>query len=344
MKKTLFSTLIIIFIIISFSCNKCNNEATRVNGVKIAKEDTLKIKIHRYEKALFAIDTKDLVNGLTKILPEYSFFIPDSTLKDASDMKGLKDFMEDPVMIELNKETQEIYPDVKGLESQLSKAFAYFKHYFPGKKIPKVFTYVSGLDYEDPIKYGDSVFCIGLDMYLGSACKYYKEVLGTRYNIPGYVQKRYRRDFLMPDCMRAIAKTVVDNSRETDRFIDYIIYEGKKLYFMDAMLPDTPDSLKMYYSTSQMNWCIKNETKIWSYIIDQKLLYTTNTNIIAKLCADAPFTTVFSRQSPPQVGLWIGWQIIRAYMENNPKVTLQELFLDQDAQGILTKAKYKPKK
>jgi hypothetical protein len=344
MKKTLFSTLVILFLIISFSCNKCNNEANRVKHVNIAKEDTLKIKIHRYEKALFAVDVNDLKNGLKKLLPEYSFFIPDSVLKNPSDLQGLKDYLADPLMISLNNYCQQIYPDLKEPETKLSKALTYYKHYFPERRTPKVFTYVSGLYYEEPIKYADSVLLIGLDMYLGSSCKYYSEILGARYSIPGYVQKRYRQDYLMPDCMRAIAKTAVDNSQQTTRFIDYIIYEGKILYFMDAMLPETPDSLKMYYSASQMNWCIKNEAKAWSYIIDQKLLYTTNTNIIAKLCADAPFTSVFSRQSPPQVGIWLGWQIVRSYMENNPKVTINDLFLDQDAQEILTKAKYKPKK
>ena len=316
----------------------------RVKDVKIAKTDMLNIKIHRYEQALFAVDINNLKNGLKKLLPEYSFFIPDSSLNKASDLQGMKNYLSDPLMIALNHNCQEVFPDVKDLELRLSKALTYYKHYFPERKTPKVFTYVSGLYYEEPIRYADSLLLIGLDMYLGSSCKYYKDILGTRYNIPGYVQKRYAKEYLLPDCMRTIAKTLVDNSEEKDRLIDYIIYEGKKLYFMDATLPDTPDSLKMYYSTSQMNWCIKNEAKSWAYIINQNLLYSTNTNMIAKLCADAPFTAVFSRQSPPQVGVWLGWQIVRSYMENNPKVTLRELFLDQDAQGILTKAKYKPKK
>ena len=238
----------------------------------------------------------------------------------------------------------EKFPDVKDLESQLGKAFTYFKHYYPEKKIPKVFTYVSCLDYETPIKYADSVLIIGLDMYLGTNYKYYNEILQTKYNIPSYVQKRFRKEFIVPDCMRAMAVTMIDNSQTSEKFIDFVVYQGKILYFLDAMLPDTPDSLKICYSTSQMDWCLKNEAKVWSYIIDKKVLFTPSMNTIAKLCTDGPFTTVFSRNSAPRVGIWVGWQIVRSYMENNPKVTLKELFLDQDAQGIFSKSKYKPKK
>lgn len=344
MKKTFFSTLVILFLIISFSCNKCNNEVPRVKDVEIAKEDTINIKIHRYEKALFALDIKDLRNGLKKLLPEYSFFIPDSMLTKASSVQQINDFLTDPLIIALFHDCKEMYPDVKDLELQLGKALTYYKHYFPDKKTPKVFTCVSGLYYEEPVRFADSVLIICLDMYLGSNYKYYNEILATKYNVPSYVQKRFKKDYILTDCMRAIAPTVVDNSEQSNRLIDYIIYQGKILYFLDATLPDTPDSIKTYYSTSQMAWCEKNETKVWSYIIDQKLLYTTSTNLIAKLCTDGPFTSVFSKQSPPRVGIWIGWQIVRSYMENNPKVTIKELFLNQDAQGILTKAKYKPKK
>ena len=41
---------------------------------------------------------------------------------------------------------------------------------------------------------------------------------------------------------------------------------------------------------------------------------------------------------------WLGWQIVRKYMEENPKVTLAQLMAEKNAQKILTESKYKPKK
>ncbi len=340
MKYYIFA-IIFLFIAIIYSCNSCNDKNAHISKMKISKEDSVTVKIHRYEKALFAVDIKNLKNGLKKLLPEYSFFIPDSSLNDPSNILQIKNYLTDPFVIALYEDCIKIFPDLKNLESQLGNAFGYYKHYFPEKKVPEVYSCVSGLYYQEPVKFVDNVFIIALDMYLGSNNKYYKEMLGS---VPLYIQKRFRKDYILPDCMKELAKTLVDNSKENKKFIDYIIYEGKILYFLDAVLPDTPDSLKIYYTPAQMDWCQKNESNIWSFIIDKKLLYSTDPSMITKFCTDGPFTAVFSRQSPSRVGIWIGWQIVRAYMENNKKISIKELFTDQDAQGILTRSKYKPKK
>jgi hypothetical protein len=44
------------------------------------------------------------------------------------------------------------------------------------------------------------------------------------------------------------------------------------------------------------------------------------------------------------LGTWVGWQIVRKYMDRNPKVTLQELMADDDYQKIFNESKYKPEK
>jgi hypothetical protein len=339
MKKTFLSIFIILFLIISFSCNKCNKEKNSRTQIDIPKEDTFSVKVHRYEKALFAVDIKGLRNGLKKLTKEYSFFIPDSSLNDSSNLIQMKNYLTDKRIIELYEECVKIFPDEKDLESRLTKAFGYLKHYYPDKKIPKVFTYVSDLYHESPVIYDDSVLIIALDMYLGKDYKYYK-MLGQ----PQYRLNKFNKEYILSDCMREIAITLIDNSKGNKKFIDYIIYEGKVLYFLDAMLPDTPDSIKIGYTSKQMDWCLKNESNIWSFIIDKKLLYTSDPTIIAKLCMDGPFTPVFSKQSPSRTGIWIGWQIVRGFMENNAKVTLSELSVNQDAQDILTRSKYKPKK
>ncbi len=60
---------------------------------------------------------------------------------------------------------------------------------------------------------------------------------------------------------------------------------------------------------------------------------------------DGPFTAGLGdkNESAPKLGVWIGWQMVRKYMLENPDVTLQQLMADTDAQKILVKSKYKPK-
>jgi uncharacterized protein YjaZ len=56
---------------------------------------------------------------------------------------------------------------------------------------------------------------------------------------------------------------------------------------------------------------------------------------------DGPFTSGFAEESPARTGSWLGWQIVKDYMDNND-VTLKELLKDTDSQKILEKSGYKP--
>jgi uncharacterized protein YjaZ len=47
-------------------------------------------------------------------------------------------------------------------------------------------------------------------------------------------------------------------------------------------------------------------------------------------------------ETPGRVGTWVGWQIVRSFMNNND-VTLQQA-LQMDTMELFQKSKYKPKK
>lgn len=51
---------------------------------------------------------------------------------------------------------------------------------------------------------------------------------------------------------------------------------------------------------------------------------------------------VFRKDAPASLGKWIGWQIVRKYMEKILTVTLEKLMNESDAQKILNDSKYKP--
>jgi hypothetical protein len=83
---------------------------------------------------------------------------------------------------------------------------------------------------------------------------------------------------------------------------------------------------------------------MWANFLDQNLLYSTDELKYSKFLNEAPFTSGLDNESAPQLGVWTGWQIVRKYMEENPKITLAQLMNDKDYQKILKLSKYKPKK
>jgi hypothetical protein len=42
------------------------------------------------------------------------------------------------------------------------------------------------------------------------------------------------------------------------------------------------------------------------------------------------------QESAPQLGVWLGWNIVRQYMERHPEVTLNGLLSEGDHQKILS--------
>ena len=113
---------------------------------------------------------------------------------------------------------------------------------------------------------------------------------------------------------------------------------------MDALLPEVSDTLKIGYSAKQLEWCKASEFNMWAYIIEQKMLYSNDMNELIKFTHEGPFTAAFGKDSPGRTGNWLGWQIVRAYMNHHPEVTLQQLMDETDTQKIFTQSKYKPNK
>jgi len=108
-------------------------------------------------------------------------------------------------------------------------------------------------------------------------------------------------------------------------------------------MPDTPDSIKTGYTQQQLDWCTANEGLVWSYIVKNENLYSINPGTIQTYIGEGPFTSVFSQEdSPGNIGVWIGREIVRKYASKNPGMKPGQIMQAPAAQ-IIEDAKYKPK-
>ncbi len=183
----------------------------------------------------------------------------------------------------------------------------------------------------------DSIIAISLDKYLGRDYVPYE-----RLGWPEYLRYRMEKHMIPTDCMFALATTEFTMDETRNSLLDNMIYYGQIMYFMDAVLPNAPDSLKMGYSVAQRDWCEENEGNMWLFLVENKKLFTTDYKEIRRYTGEAPFTAGFSQESPGRSGIWLGWQIVRSYMDNNPQVTVQELMANTDYQKVLNNSRYDP--
>jgi uncharacterized protein YjaZ len=125
-----------------------------------------------------------------------------------------------------------------------------------------------------------------------------------------------------------------------------MVSAGKQLYFKDKMIPFKSDAEKIGYTQDQLDWAIANESYIWRYFVDRELLYSTDSKLPGRFINPAPYSKFYleeiDSESPGRLGQYMGWQIVRAYMNNN-NVTIKQL-LNANTDDIFNNSKFKPRK
>ena len=323
---------------------ECGNEERKnipnVSNIKV------KVELLRFEQDLFALDTNNLEPGLDALGKKYpemlSLFakdlIHDQTNPNETPVQAVNGFLRAQEVRNLNDTVQKVYGDLGWLEQDLTGLFQYYKYYFPKKPTPVVVTYIS--EYGTGVfTAGDSLCGIGLDMFLGADYNGYNPEV-----FPSYIRRQLTKDYIVKSLAKAIAQDAVGQPPTERRLLDLMLYNGKILYITDCLTPNEPDSLKMGYNADQMAGCIANEQEVWARLLDQNLLYSTDYRKIRKLVEPSPNAPALFQEAPGEIGNWVGWQIVKAYIKRHPNTSLDELLNFRDAQKFLEAAKYKPKR
>ncbi len=326
--------IIFILSILLFSCN--NNKF----DVDISNID-LNLNIKRLDKDLFQ-NYPDTPN-VSKLQQKYGQFLDLYSLgvigigrpqseryKDA-----LMQFQKYCIEYHIPEKTDSVFHDFDDISLKLTKAFKHYKYYFPDKKLPEVYTFISA--FNQSVVVDEGMIGIALDKYLGRNCVYYKQLGWDKYKI-----RRMEKSMIPVDLMRALAIMEFPYADSVDNLLNQMVYEGKIQYFLDAMLPGVPDSLKFAYTEAQWEWADYNEEKMWAYLVESETLFSTDHMTIRKFIGDAPFTQVFHNNSCPRAGVFLGWKIVNKYMDKHPDISLKQLMENNDYQGILNSANYRP--
>ena len=314
--------LIVIILILVFSC------ATKSDAEKEIEEISIDIELVRFDK-IFGTAKVDDIPDLKK---QYPSFFPEQ-YHDSIWVKKIQDTLQRQLFAEVIKK----FPSEDQLEEDLTVLFQHITYYFPQTKTPLVVTTTSDVDYRNKIILSDEFLIISLDTYLGSDHHFY-------VGIPKYVSQNMVKTQIISDVASEYAQNLVPRPKQR-AFLSQMIYYGKILYLKDLWMTTYSDSTKIGYTNEEYLWVEENETEIWRNFVENEFLYSTSPKLPPRFINPAPFSKFYleiDNDSPGMVGRYIGWNIVRSYMNHN-SVTIQKL-LTLTAEEIFNTSKYKPKK
>jgi len=323
--------------------SSCSNNPLDVDVSGIQTEP---VKVLRLEKDVFSVNQANIIQKTEEMSRRYGAFytlylnsiLNTGGVTDTSYQKQVLSFIYNKDMRDAYKESQKIFSDndLASIGGELNTCIKRFKYHFPKRKLPvKVVSYISGFNYN--IVYADSTIGIGLDMYLGDTSRFYQMLQWPQYKV-----RTMKKEYVLPDAVRGWLITEFDNKEPVNNLLNHMIFYGKIFYACDALLPHLHDSIKIAYTTPQMKYCKEYEKNLWGFFAEKNRLYENSMKTIQELTAEGPFTGAISKECPPRIAMWVGWQIVRSYMDNNKKITLEALMNEKDAQKILSKSKYRP--
>lgn len=322
MKKAI---LILSFVVAFISCKK-ENQLEKA----IAKIDT-DISVERFDR-LFSNVTPEALPKLKKAYP----FMLSEKYPDSFWLAKKADTLQNQLFNEVDK----VFSDFNTTETEIESLFNHLKYYFPEFNPPRVIAVTNTVDYRNSIVVTDTIALVALDNYLGSDHEFY--VYG---NIPKYVRANLKKEQLVVDLANLYAKKYTHQSQKRT-LLDEMIYFGKLLYFKDMVIPFKTDAERIGYSQEELNWAIANESLIWMYFVDRELLFSTDSKLPSRFINPAPFTKFYLEEvdgdSPGRLGQYIGWQIVRAYMEQND-VPFKDMLI-KSTEDIFNNTKFKPRK
>jgi hypothetical protein len=340
-----YNYLICFLLLVSFTLSQCKCGSKKPDAPKVDFSKT-DVTFFRFDQEFQQVDTTNTKAHMLALQKKYGSFydiyvheiMRFGEARDFSDniYYNMNQFFIFKDMVLLHKMVQKKFPNTEENNEEIRKAFTYCKYYLPNMKLPNKVAYcMSGLNV-GAFTVDTEYVGIGLDMYMNN---------DTFYNqlFDNYIVAKLRKEMMCQNVLKAVYNNQYNDPYNTNgNLIDNIINVGKQQYFLSKVLPHIEPAYQFGYSDAQLNWCNDNEKQIWKHIADKDLFYTESDAEIRHFIGEQPNTVGMPIESPGNIGAWIGYRIVSAYMEQmNNKPTLDQLMLT-DPKTILAKSKYKP--
>ncbi|MEN2993608.1 MAG: hypothetical protein ABDH91_08680 [Bacteroidia bacterium] len=242
------------------------------------------------------------------------------------------------------------YPKTYDFAAALKPLFQRWKYFFPTDTLPQVVTFVTGYD-PNPILALEYEVChlcekhlmIGLNYFLSDTFPYYQPDLPyyirrrlTEPHLPVFVALELIQSKMPPKPQPCMGKEVF-----VPTLVHHMIWHGIRLYALEQLLPELHDTLRLFYTQAHLDWLAENARYAYKELLPY--FQETKVSLLQPFVEEEPFTKLFGRDSPPRLGWYFGWQIVRRYVARK-KVSLPELLQLEwkDYPRVLAEAQYRP--
>lgn len=296
----------------------------------------IEIETHfqRFDQAFFSLDSAELPQELPRLQRQFPPFF-----RQQQSPAFWQKQHSDALQRELYRKVQKKYANMERYQVELNAAMQHYYHYFGTDDTIAFYTYISNLDYDYPVLYAQNYCFVALDMYLGKDATYYE-------GRPRYLNFKRQPQFLIRDCIEALLEPQLNHKAKQGTLLQNMIYYGKILHAMQRLMPQHPPHQLIQYTERDWQFCLEKEKTIWSYFVENQLLFNATENVKRNFIREAPFSkfrTRNDRETPGRIGRWIGWQIVEAYAQSSGELRpLQEILAEEDARKILKLSGYKP--
>lgn len=335
MRQKLFSFIVIILVLAG--CRSKKN-IPDVSGIAVQLETI------RFEKDFFKLDTLHLKQSLQALNEKYPGFTQDfvfNILGTSPDSVGrdIPGFISSYAT--MDTAAGEIFKDFSGIEKQVKRGLQFVKYYFPSYKLPqKLISFIGPINSYGNIITKDAL-AVGLQLYMGKDYPLYLSNEGQQL-YPRFISRRFEPAYIPVNCIRNIIDDMYPNKSPGKPMVEQMVEAGKRMYLVDILLPELADSLKTGYTAQQLSGCYASEKNIWSFFVQNDMLFNTDPDLTRDYLNDGPNTPALGEASPGNIGLFVGWQIVKKWMEQHPG-TPPDALMKKDPKALFEESKYKPR-
>lgn len=221
----------------------------------------------------------------------------------------------------LYRDTESTFNDLSSIEDTLSIAFSNLSKIVPNFKLPQIYTHVSG--FSESIITSDSIISVSLDNYLGADYDGYKVAF---YN---YLHRYKNPNNMAKDIIRGYLYLTFPISKSGATVADGMVYEGAILYLMQLAQPKWEIEELLSYNSSDIEWCRDNIVTAKEFMIKSNHLFSNDALTYQKHLAVAPFNSFFGAGSPPELGRYIGYDVVKRYIKSGDRDDIIKILLGE---------------